>query len=187
MDEPMRILIVCLLAVSCLTPSLAHHPNRELWPVHQRFELIGPIGNKLPMSYRRRYNRPTNLGGKIAYHIAPTSQEAMRWHKATHHGHYKNHAPRMVAHYFYPKPWESLRIGPRPRREAESEQSDRVEMLPDAPGEPELMLPEEDGELLAPATEAIESATEAIEPVTEAIEPVTEAIEPVTEAIDLAP
>ena len=167
MDEPMRILIVCLLAVSCLTQSSAHHPNHDWLPLHLPFDCIGPLGNKLPMSYRRRYNRPTKLGGKVAYYVAPTSQEAMRWHKAKHLGHYKNHAPRMVAHYFYPKPWESLRIGPRPRkdvdRDADLELGDQVEMLPDSAGEPELMLPEDEGELLAPATEALEPATEAVE------------------------
>ena len=47
------------------------------------------------MSYRRRYNRPKYLGGKIAYHIAPSSQEAMAWHEAEHLGAYKNHRPRI--------------------------------------------------------------------------------------------
>lgn len=150
----MRNLIVCLLAASCLTPLQAHHPDRESKPVHQRIDVIGPIGNRLPMSYRRRYNRPTKLGGKIAYYIAPTSQEAMRWHKATHMGHYKNHAPRMVAHYFYPKPWESIRIGPRPRRDLEAEQNDEFEMLPEVPGEPERIVPDSNLEIEAPTAEA---------------------------------
>ena len=167
MDESMRILIVCLLAVSCLTPSSAHHPNCEWLPLHLPIDLIGPLGNKLPMSYRRRYNRPTKLGGKVAYYVAPSSQEAMRWHKATHLGYYKNHAPRMVAHYFYPKPWESLRVGPRPRREADqdadSEPSDQIEILPDALGEPDLSGPEDEGELVAPATEALEPAADTLE------------------------
>jgi hypothetical protein len=159
MDEPMRILIFCLLAASCLTSSQAHHPDRESHPVHQRIDLIGPLGNRLPMSYRRRYNRPTDVGGKIAYHIAPTSQEAMRWHRATHQGQYENYEngaprPRTVAHYFYPKPWESIRIGPRPRRDPEADQNDGVEMLPEMQGEAELMVPADDPELAAPATEA---------------------------------
>jgi hypothetical protein len=172
MDAPMRILIVCLLAVSSLSTSLAHHPNHQWLPLHLPFDCIGPLGNKLPMSYRRRYNRPTKVGGKIAYYIAPSSQEAMRWHKATHLGHYKNHAPRMVAHYFYPKPWEALRIGPRPRRETESGQDDQAqfEMLPETAGEPEATLPMEEGELLAPATEEIVPAPEAVESAEEAVE-----------------
>jgi hypothetical protein len=97
-----------------LHPLSAHYPDRGSQRVHQRIDVIGPLGNRLPMEYRRRYNRPTNLGGKIAYHIAPTSQEAMRWHQATHRGHYHSGAPRMVDHYFYPKPWEMIPIGPRP-------------------------------------------------------------------------
>jgi hypothetical protein len=121
MDEAMRTWIACLLAVACFSSLHAHHPDRESKPVHRRIDLIGPIGNRLPMSYRRRYNRPTNWGGKIAYYIAPTSQEAMRWHKATHQGQYKRHAPRMMANYFYPKPWEAIRIGARPNRDLNRE------------------------------------------------------------------
>ncbi|MCO8121950.1 hypothetical protein NHH03_09400 [Stieleria sp. TO1_6] len=94
----------------------AHHPDKENQPVHPRIDLIGPIGNRLPPSYRRTYNRPTKLGGRIAYWIAPSSQEAMAWHHAKHAGAYK--APkkhlRLEQHYFYPKPWEVLRVGPRP-------------------------------------------------------------------------
>jgi len=119
MDQPMRHLIVCLLAVSYLPLSQAHHPDRQSQRVRPRIDLIGPIGNHLPMSHRRRYNRPTNLGGKIAYYIAPTSQEAMQWHKSTHRGDYARDAGRVVDHYFYPKPWESIRIGARPKRENE--------------------------------------------------------------------
>ncbi len=49
----------------------------------------------------------------MAYLIAPSSQEAMAWHDATHRNLYKNHRPRIEVHYFYPKPWEALRIGAR--------------------------------------------------------------------------
>jgi hypothetical protein len=51
--------------------------------------------------------------GRISYYIAPSSQEAMAWHAATHRRLYQNHRPRMAQHFFYPKPWEGLRIGPR--------------------------------------------------------------------------
>lgn len=129
MDEPMRVFIVSLLALCCCSSLQAHHPDREAQPVVQQpFDLIGPLGNRLPMSYRRRYNRPTNLGGKIAYYIAPTSQEAMRWHKATHQGQYQCDAPRMVAQYFYPKPWESLRMGPRPGPQSKVDQDSQQSM-----------------------------------------------------------
>jgi hypothetical protein len=96
----------------------AHHPDAENQRVIPRIDLIGPIGSRLPPSYRRTYNRPTYLGGKIAYLIAPSSQEAMAWHRAEHAGAYK--APkkhqRLEQHYFYPKPWEVLTVGPRRSR-----------------------------------------------------------------------
>lgn len=125
----MRTWIACLLAVSCFSSAQGHHPDRETQPVRRRIDVIGPVGNRLPMEYRRRYNRPTDWGGKIAYHIAPTSQEAMRWHQATHQRQYKCDAPRMVAHYFYPKPWEAIRIGARPNRDLQSteDQADQSE------------------------------------------------------------
>ena len=65
------------------------------------------------MSYRRRYNRPSKIGGWLAYWTAPSSQEAMAWHNATHRGNYKKKMPRTEMQYFYPKPWEALQIGPR--------------------------------------------------------------------------
>ncbi|MGB7343967.1 MAG: hypothetical protein WBD20_07125, partial [Pirellulaceae bacterium] len=74
---------------------------------------IGPIGNRLRPSYRRELNRPRYLGGKLAYAIAPTSQEAIVWHRAEHQSLYANDACRNEPHYFYPKPWESLQNGPR--------------------------------------------------------------------------
>ncbi len=119
MDGPMRLicLAACLLALA--TTANAHHPDRENQPVHQRIDVIGPLGNCLPMSYRRRYNRPTNIGGRIAYYVAPSSLEAMAWHDATHRGLYENDRPRTEMHYFYPKPYEALRIGNRPKPESD--------------------------------------------------------------------
>ncbi len=111
----MRWIITLTLLVGCAGVAPAHHPERKHQRVHPYYDLIGPLGNQLPPSYRRTYNRPTNLGGKIAYWIAPSSQEAMAWHDATHRCAYKNNRPRIEKHYFYPKPWESLRIGARPR------------------------------------------------------------------------
>ena len=150
MDEAMRAWMTCLLAVSCLTSAQAHHPNHERKPVRQRYDLIGPIGNRLPMEYRRRYNRPTNWGGKIAYHIAPSSQEAMRWHRATHQGQYKRGAPRMVAHYFYPKPWESIRIGARPERDVKPNQESAVESIPPGYRQPDERVQDERLEIEQP-------------------------------------
>lgn len=64
--------------------------------------------------YRLRYNRPTYYGGKIAYHISPTSQEALAWEENLERGYYDgHHCPPLVKGFFYPKPWEALNTGPR--------------------------------------------------------------------------
>ncbi|QDT03204.1 hypothetical protein K227x_15860 [Rubripirellula lacrimiformis] len=114
-----RTAVAAVIVVSACASADAHHPDRENQPVHARVDVIGPLGNRLPASYRRRYNRPTNIGGKIAYWIAPTSQEAMAWHKATHQKAYECDRPRLETHYFYPKPYEALKVGPRPKPEAD--------------------------------------------------------------------
>ena len=111
-----RLIATIVLAGSVAGTSHAHHPDRAKKPVRQRIDCIGPLGNNLRPSYRRVYNRPTNLQGKIAYWIAPTSQEAIAWHRAKHVSAYKRGLPRQEPLYFYPKPWESLQIGPRPVR-----------------------------------------------------------------------
>lgn len=109
----MRAITLSLVLLGVACPAAAHHPNREDQPVHPRIDLIPPLGNNLPPSYRRRYNRPTNIGGKIAYWIAPSSQEAMAWHEAQHMNAYRCRRGRIERHYFYPKPWEALQVGPR--------------------------------------------------------------------------
>ncbi|MDM4018398.1 hypothetical protein [Roseiconus lacunae] len=98
----------------------AHHPNRENQPVHQRIDVIGPVGNNLPPGHRRTYNRPSYIEGKVAYHIAPSSQEAMTWHRSVHRGLYEKdqRCKRCTDLYFYPKPWEALLTGPRPPQTA---------------------------------------------------------------------
>ena len=111
-----RFLLSILFAATSFSAASAHHPDRENQPVRQRIDVIGPVGNRLPPSYRRRFNRPTNLGGKIAYKIAPTSQEAMAWHAATHRGDYQCNAGRSVETFFYPKPYEVLTIGTREKQ-----------------------------------------------------------------------
>lgn len=109
----MRWIIAVTLLVGICTSLPAHHPDRARKPVYPRCDLIGPLGNRLPPGYRRVYNRPSYWEGKIAYCIAPSSQEAMAWHDAAHRNAYKNHRPRIEMHYFYPKPWEVLPIGAR--------------------------------------------------------------------------
>ena len=107
------LLIFSFTVAGFISTSSAHHPNRECETVRPRIDVIGPLGNKLRPSYRRELNRPRFLGGKIAYMIAPTSQEAMAWHRAEHRGDYAKNAGRHEPHYMYPKPWEALKIGPR--------------------------------------------------------------------------
>ncbi|MDA9858710.1 hypothetical protein N9D23_11375 [Rubripirellula sp.] len=175
----MRLLISTALAVCVSSITVAHHPDKENQKVHPRIEVIPPLGNALPMSHRRKHNRPSYWMGKIAYHIAPSSQEAMAWHNATHRGYYKNKSPRMVTHYFYPKPWEGLRIGPRrPTTEENSLPTTldvptlNVHSLEDTtetiPSPDAAVVPEE------PATneEAATGAENAAETVTEAAETV---------------
>ncbi len=90
----------------------AHYPDHANRPVHPRVRHPSTIVDRLP-SYRDRYNRPTNVGGHLAYLISPTSQEAMSWHRSAHRGYYANHAPRMEDRYHYLKPWEALQVGGR--------------------------------------------------------------------------
>lgn len=97
--------------------ALAQFPNWKAVPVRPRGELIPPLGNHLPPSYRAKMNRPTYLGGRIAYTIEPSSQEAMAWQRAWEKGYYANHAPRMETHFMYPKPWEVLGVEPKPKRD----------------------------------------------------------------------
>ncbi|NND97279.1 MAG: hypothetical protein HKN47_08130 [Pirellulaceae bacterium] len=108
-----RSIATTLLILGVATTATAHHPNRECQQVHERVDLIGPLGNNLHPSYRRTHNRPRYIPGKLAYWFAPSSQEAMAWHKAKHRGDYKNKRPGREFHYFNPKPWESMQIGPR--------------------------------------------------------------------------
>jgi hypothetical protein len=96
---------------------LAQFPNWKAIPVRPRGELIPPLGNHLPLSYRAQMNRPTYLGGRIAYTIEPSSQEAMAWQRAWEKGYYANHTPRMETHYIYPQAWEVLGVEPKPKRD----------------------------------------------------------------------
>lgn len=94
-----------------ISPLLAHHPTAGLWL--PRVEPLDWVERLEPKNYRQRYNRPRYIGGKIAYYIAPSSQEAMSWHEHTHRGSYKNHAGPIYKRFYYQKPWEALQVGPR--------------------------------------------------------------------------
>jgi hypothetical protein len=108
---------IALLAVLASDRTVsAQFPNWKAKPVRPRIDVIPPLGNHLPWSYRARMNRPSYLSGRIAYTIEPSSQEAMAWQRAWQRGHYANHAPRMETHYLYPKPWEVLGVDAKPKR-----------------------------------------------------------------------
>ncbi|WP_145274596.1 hypothetical protein [Planctomycetes bacterium SV_7m_r] len=122
----------------------AHTPDKQNQPVHQRYDVISPVGNRLPAGHRRKYNRPSYIGGKIAYWIAPSSQEAMSWHRAVHANAYKDPKKHQYIYqqYFYPKPWQLLPVGPRPitRESAERQKQRRLDAENIAPG-PSIMEP----------------------------------------------
>lgn len=153
-------ILALALAVAGLPSSIvqAQFPNWRAVPVRQNLDLIPPLGNHLPPSYAARYNRPSWLTGRIAYTIEPSSQEAMAWQRAQERGYYKTKAPRMETHYLYPKPWEVLAVGARPRTDAQT--SGRgpggYEMRPSASSIERIDLPAE--------KEAAEEASPLIEP-----------------------
>lgn len=124
----------------------AQFPNWKAIPVRPRIDVIPPLGNHLPYSYRARMNRPTYLGGRIAYTIEPSSQEAMAWQRAWERGYYADHAPRMETHYMFPKPWEVLGVGAKPKRgddaEAVAPQPERLPLGPADDDEPAEVAPE---------------------------------------------
>ena len=130
MNHDMSRLFLSVAIVCVASTSFAHHPDRANAPVRPRIDCIGPIGNRLPPSYRLRYNRPTNIGGHLAYLFAPTSQEAMAWHNAKHRGNYKNKMPRTVMQYFYPKPWETLNMTPQATMNQTADSPSPVPMSP---------------------------------------------------------
>jgi hypothetical protein len=120
----LAVLMSSLCGIIWISNAGAHHPDREHQRIWPRIDVIPPLGYHLPMEYRRRFNRPTKVGGWIAYHIEPTSQEAMAWHDATHQRAYSDHRGRIEKHYFYPKPWEGLQLGSRQSSQADREASE---------------------------------------------------------------
>ncbi|MEM9826079.1 MAG: hypothetical protein AAF958_05795 [Planctomycetota bacterium] len=120
-----------LLAALCFFMGLphdasAHHPDRECQPVTPRIDCIPPLGNSLPPGYRRRYNRPSYWMGRISYCIAPSSQEAMAWHKAQHRGDYDCNRGYVRPYYRYTKPWEALTVGVRKDRYRSTEDDEQA-------------------------------------------------------------
>ena len=83
-------------------------------PALQRQDLFSHnLWNAYP-EYRQVYNRPRYVSGYLAYKIEPSSQEAMAWQTNYCNGNYANHRGPSVPHYYYPKPWESLKTAARP-------------------------------------------------------------------------
>jgi hypothetical protein len=80
------------------------------------------------LDYRRLYNRPTYVGGKIAHLIEPSSQEAMVWAEAKQLGLYQpHHQPPLCRKYYAPKPWQRLAIGARPDSKASADRGISVQ------------------------------------------------------------
>ncbi|PHQ36812.1 hypothetical protein [Rhodopirellula bahusiensis] len=134
------VLLVVMLAGWASNECRADWPFPLLRPDGaQRIDVIGPVGSRMPESYRRQYNRPTYMGGKTAAFIAPSSQEARAWQRADALGLYDNngikgavhgkHCPpeRVEQHYFYPKPWEVLTVGPRRSVATDPNDADRYQ------------------------------------------------------------
>ena len=150
--------ITTLALLAFLLPGIAsaHHPNRDDHPVYPYIDVIGPIGNRLPPGYRRKYNRPTYLGGKLMHWIAPSSLEAMSWHRAVHAGAYekpKKHL-RLEQHYFFPKPWQALKIGARPDASQSEVSTDRMPNLDRVLREEEGLIEDLSTEMLEPVEAA---------------------------------
>jgi len=115
-------------------------------PALQRQDILPhTITSRIP-EHREVYNRPRYLTGKLAYHIEPSSQEAMAWQTNYCNGNYRNHAGRYMPYYYYPKPWEALNTAPRP---GGARTDERMEWV--APQEP--VAPQENA---PPVLESIE-------------------------------
>ncbi len=126
----MRLPVLFMLGCVCLPSDCgAHERYHGKHRTSQPVDLIGPMGNRMNASYRRRYNRPTNIGGRLSSWIAPSSQEAMAWHAATHRGDYRCVRQRTEQHYFHAKPYEMLVIGPRRRRSETNRQPPAVKEI----------------------------------------------------------
>jgi hypothetical protein len=181
------VLLVAMLASSASNECRADWPFPLFRPDGaQRIDVIGPVGSRLPESYRRQYNRPTYLGGKTAAIIAPSSQEARAWQRAEELGLYDDngikgalhgkHCPpkRVEQHYFYPKPWEVLTVGPRRSVAADPNDADRYQ---------EPVLLDEVAEELEKAETLHRPSPDDLEPITpELPEPVQD---PAADALDL--
>lgn len=97
-------------------------PRPDILPSHW----FNPVNE-----YRRVYNRPRYLTGKIAHTIAPSSQEAMVWCENYRAGVYsKKNAPPRYKRYFAPKPWEVLQTGARPDFTQPASRSSQVPSAP---------------------------------------------------------
>lgn len=105
--------IVAIGLLLCSSSVMAQTPYHRQTVPHRQWDPIPPLGNNLPYSYARRYNRPSYMAGKLAHIIEPTSQEAMSWHDHVQRGSYRRKAGRIVDLYYHPKPWEVLTVGPR--------------------------------------------------------------------------
>jgi hypothetical protein len=104
------VMLAALFIIGSASVSSGRHPDVTGDP---RPDLVPhPLYNNWT-SFRADYNRPSYLGGWMAYHLSRTSQEAMSWQENRCNGTYHTHCPTPVTMYYYPKPWEVLPVGAR--------------------------------------------------------------------------
>ena len=104
------LMLATLIVVGNAAISSARHPDASGDP---RPDLIAHPLYSNWTSYRAENNRPSYVGGWMAYHLSRTSQEAMSWQENHCNGTYHTHCPTPVRMYYYPKPWEVLPVGAR--------------------------------------------------------------------------
>lgn len=110
--------LVCMIILSAMfVPNLSagERPTFNKDTCDPRPDILPYWLTSWHTDYRREYNRPRYLSGKIAHAVEPTSQEAMVWCEANQMGLYDTcKHPPVYKSYNTPKPWEILATGPRP-------------------------------------------------------------------------
>jgi hypothetical protein len=106
--------LLAIVSIFQPTTALAWNHEASFNPADPRPDILPRNFINAWVPYRKEYNRPTYLGGRIAATIEPTSQEAMSWCEHNSNGDYQCKRPGCILHYNYPKPWEVLATEARP-------------------------------------------------------------------------
>lgn len=104
------LLLAVLVLAGWMKPVHAGHPYD---PADPRPDFLPHTLYYAHDSYRKTYNRPRFIPGYLGSKFEPSSQEAMSWKDSYCGGWYGTHCKTPVPHYYYPKPWEALNVGPR--------------------------------------------------------------------------